>query len=379
MKKVFISHSSKDSKVVELFAEVILCSGLGVKAEDIFASSIDGHKVIVGNNWRDEIKQNIQNAKVVFAIVTPNYKKSEICQNELGATWILSNRIIPLYISPITPSCVGPLLSSLQVEQIDNEKSIDRIREIIKNELNLADGEIPADKWDEKKQEFLSRFSSLNLDFSDTIYSREKNVLIDRFLESTYQEFEGFISKESRYYVSDNGNCIISQDWSIMPKHNITHLYHEIHIDKPGVIKIESITDVLNKQQLDYYIVGKSDTSLRYYILFNGLRDGNSSFTMNIRINADNYLSDVVDKKNGIVFNRNIRNRRLKFMSKKEVYYFPNTITFENLKAEIISHPDSNQIGNIITSYADIDKRVIVLTFEDDNGYNCEYGAKITI
>lgn len=379
MKKIFISHSSKDSKIVELFTEIILCSGLGIKTKDIFASSIDGYKIRIGSDWRDEIKQNIQNAKITFAIVTPNYKKSEICQNELGATWILSNRIIPLYIPPITPDNIGSLLSSLQVEQINHDKCIDRIRDVIKNELNLTDEEIPTDKWNKKKQEFLSQFSSLNLDFSDTNSLKEKNILINKFLELTYQEFEGFISKESKYYVSDNGNCIISQDWDITPKHNITHLCHEIHIDKPGIIKIESITDILNKQQLDYYIVDKTDTSLKYYILFNGLREGNSPFTINIRINADNYLSDVIDKKNGIVFNRNTRNRKIKFVSKKEIYYFPNTITFKNLKAEIISHPESNQIGNIITSYVDIDKRVITLTFEDENGYNCEYGAKITI
>ena len=84
-KKIFVSHSSKDEKIVKMFVEDILDLGLSVKTSEIFCTTTDGTKIESGEDWRNAIKDNLQSSKVTILIITPNYKESEICQNEMGA------------------------------------------------------------------------------------------------------------------------------------------------------------------------------------------------------------------------------------------------------------------------------------------------------
>ena len=41
-KTIFISHSSKDKKLVDVFVDTILRLGIGFKDNDIFCTSIEG-------------------------------------------------------------------------------------------------------------------------------------------------------------------------------------------------------------------------------------------------------------------------------------------------------------------------------------------------
>lgn len=86
-KRIFISHSSKNKDIVEKFVDYILQFGIGIKAEDIFCTSIEEMGVKNGEDIRKHIQTNIQNVDYSFLIISKKYKASEICINEMGAVW----------------------------------------------------------------------------------------------------------------------------------------------------------------------------------------------------------------------------------------------------------------------------------------------------
>src|SRR5260221_4510442 len=95
MKRVFISHASKDKEIVDAFIDDLLVNVLAIKITDVFCTSTDGTKILSGEDWRNQIQENLKGAKITFLIITPNYKESEICLNEMGAAWGLSGKTIP--------------------------------------------------------------------------------------------------------------------------------------------------------------------------------------------------------------------------------------------------------------------------------------------
>ena len=67
-KRIFISHSSKNKDIVEKFVDYILQFGIGIKAEDIFCTSIEEMGVKNGEDIRKHIQTNIQNVDYSFLI-----------------------------------------------------------------------------------------------------------------------------------------------------------------------------------------------------------------------------------------------------------------------------------------------------------------------
>lgn len=155
--KVFISHSSKDKAIVDAFIDDILVGSLAIKVADIFCTSTDGTKITSGENWRDYIRQTLLDAQVTFLIITPNYKESEICLNEMGASWIASRHVVPLIVEPVSYRSVGVLQEVKQVERMLDEYSLDKLRDFLQHLLNIPVKDIKSDRWTIKKKEFIAK------------------------------------------------------------------------------------------------------------------------------------------------------------------------------------------------------------------------------
>lgn len=156
-KSIFISHATKDKVIVDAFVDLILHGALSVPIDEIFCVSTDGTKIVSGANWRDSIKDSLLSAKVNFLIITPNYKESEICLNEMGAAWVTSAVVIPLIVDPIKFNTVGVIQEPTQIEKLLDEGSLDRIRDRVEEELEIPKAQIKSDRWRAKKKEFLIR------------------------------------------------------------------------------------------------------------------------------------------------------------------------------------------------------------------------------
>ena len=156
-KKIFISHATKDKEIADAFVDLILHNGLSVPINEIFCVSTDGTKIKSGDDWRNSIKENVLGAKVNFLLISPNYKESEVCMNEMGAAWMTDAIVLPLIIDPINYKTVGVIHEPKQIEKLLDEKSLDRIRDIIQKELTIPPDLIKSDRWTAKKTEFLIR------------------------------------------------------------------------------------------------------------------------------------------------------------------------------------------------------------------------------
>lgn len=154
-KSIFISHASNDKAIAQDFIDFILNGALGVGIEEIFASTIDGAKIESGDDWRDSIKENLKAAKITFIIITPNYKESEVSLNEMGASWVLSGKTLPLIVEPINYKTVGVIQQPTQIEKLLDEASLDRIRDVVQRELAIPPAKIKSDRWTQKKKEFI--------------------------------------------------------------------------------------------------------------------------------------------------------------------------------------------------------------------------------
>jgi hypothetical protein len=156
-KQIFISHATKDKEIADAFVDVILHNGLSVSINEIFCVSTDGTKIKSGEDWRKSIQENVLGAMVNFLLISPNYKESEVCMNEMGAAWMTDAIVIPLIIDPINYKTVGVIHEPTQIEKLLDEKSLDRIKDIIQDTLAIPPALIRSDRWTAKKNEFLIR------------------------------------------------------------------------------------------------------------------------------------------------------------------------------------------------------------------------------
>lgn len=153
--KIFISHSSKYKGVVEEFVDEILQLGIGIKASDVFCTSIEDMKIRNGEDMRNHIQQNLNRCDYAFIFISENYKNSGICMNEMGAVWAYDKRVKLFTISPITFSELGWLMEIRQAADITDVSALDELYDDMTDYYSLQKN---ASTWGRHKQKFLKLF-----------------------------------------------------------------------------------------------------------------------------------------------------------------------------------------------------------------------------
>ena len=119
MKKVFVSHSYADKDIATRIIDYLLIPIFDLdKKNDIFFTSKRETGIKSSLNWRNKIKSSLKEANIFVALITTNFKKSEMCLNELGAAWISEKRIFALIIPPITFKNFSIVISDLQADNL---------------------------------------------------------------------------------------------------------------------------------------------------------------------------------------------------------------------------------------------------------------------
>ena len=121
---IFISHSSKDLEIVKFFCDKILFLSLHINPENIFCTTIEAFSIKTGDDFRKVIREKLIKASIVIQIITKNYKESEVCLNEMGAAWVLNNKVIPFIVNPIGYNSVGFIHGSHQILKLEEQKDI---------------------------------------------------------------------------------------------------------------------------------------------------------------------------------------------------------------------------------------------------------------
>lgn len=94
MKKIFISYSSRNQRLVEAFTK-FLQLGMGMNKSDIFCTAYPD-MLETGYSFIEKIRKNLQECETVISIITEEYLESAFCLVEMGAAWAMSKHYFPL-------------------------------------------------------------------------------------------------------------------------------------------------------------------------------------------------------------------------------------------------------------------------------------------
>ena len=151
-KRIFISHSSKDKDIMEKFTDYILQLGIGLSHEDIFCTSIEEMGIRNGEDIRQHIKDNVQGADFSFLMLSKNYKKSEICLNEMGAVWAVDNRVRYYLLPNVDFKEIGWLCETNKAEKLYDSVVLDALEEELTDFYGLP---YKGGIWSRQRQNFV--------------------------------------------------------------------------------------------------------------------------------------------------------------------------------------------------------------------------------
>lgn len=126
-RKIFISHASADETIVNAFVKEILLLGCHFTPQEIFCT-LDHTAIRTGEDFRNVIVENIKACDYVICLISDSYKKSEVCQNEMGAAWTLEGkRVLPFKFPNIKFSEIGFLNVVKQAADITDSSKLDEL------------------------------------------------------------------------------------------------------------------------------------------------------------------------------------------------------------------------------------------------------------
>lgn len=188
-KKIFISHSSKDKPIVEKLVDHILLLGIGLSPEDIFCTSIEDMAIKNGEDIRKHIHTNIQTADFSILLISNNYKKSEICLNEMGAVWAYNNNVRFYLLPESSFEEIGWLCNPNQAEKLFDSIALDALKMELSKSYSLED---KGTTWSRQRETFLKgSLSELNTSPVESMeYVGYESGLLDPLLNCNVYELE---------------------------------------------------------------------------------------------------------------------------------------------------------------------------------------------
>jgi sRNA-binding regulator protein Hfq len=135
VKKIFLSHSYKDRKIADRIIKHLILPIFEIDKKDIFYTSNRETGIEISINWRNKIKGYLKACDIYIALITPNFQESEMCQNELGAAWVLDKTIFPRILSPVSYSNFSILISDLQALELSRSENIKSFLNSLRNKL----------------------------------------------------------------------------------------------------------------------------------------------------------------------------------------------------------------------------------------------------
>lgn len=177
--KIFISHSSADKPVIEALQRVLQLA-CNLKQQDFFCTSISGMGCSGGDFFNETIRKSLQEASVVVAYLSKNYKQSEFCCAELGATWISreSKLFVPLLDSELDYNVFGGVLNGTHLYKInDRANLLSTVQSIIKTCRSRSDLPYLSDQIDH----FIKEYPALKTKVPDPFICTEEqyNALVN--------------------------------------------------------------------------------------------------------------------------------------------------------------------------------------------------------
>lgn len=157
VKKIFISHASKDVKFVEELIDLLKL--IGLQKSQIFCTSIRGYGIPLGADFLAEIKERISDEVLVLFVFSPNFYASPICLAELGAAWVLSKNHIPIVVPPFRFEDIKGVLPHTQGMMINDGLQINELAKQLSALFELHDTSKEED-WERSRDRIIERINN---------------------------------------------------------------------------------------------------------------------------------------------------------------------------------------------------------------------------
>jgi len=114
-----------------------LKAALALRAEQIRCSSVDGYRLPVGVNTESKLREEVNAAKVVVGLITPNSLPSAYVMFELGARWGANQFLAPL-LAGVKPADLSGPLALLNALSSSNEAQLHQLLDNVSVRLGLS-------------------------------------------------------------------------------------------------------------------------------------------------------------------------------------------------------------------------------------------------
>jgi hypothetical protein len=133
---VFISHSSRDVELARALIDLLRVS-LGLRADQIRCSSVDGYRLSVGVNSESQLREEVNASEVVIGLITPNSLASYFVMFELGARWGANQFLAPV-LAGVRPNELSAPLSFLNALSTNNESQLYQLLDNLAKKLGIV-------------------------------------------------------------------------------------------------------------------------------------------------------------------------------------------------------------------------------------------------
>jgi hypothetical protein len=112
-----------------------------------------------GKDFVDFIRSKLQSPELVLLVLSPEFFKSQFCNNEVGATWGMSIPIYPILVPPIGHADLRGVLAGKQAVSVCDKEGLNNLRDDLTERLNLTP--LRTSHWERKRDKFLGKLAGL--------------------------------------------------------------------------------------------------------------------------------------------------------------------------------------------------------------------------
>ncbi len=102
----------------------------------------------------DRVKNELISAELAIFVLSPNFHESPYCLAEMGAAWGTDRKKFILTVPPLDKKGVKAVFEGLQIEQLQAEKSLNKLVDVI-DRYKIERSNPSLARWNEKRDEFL--------------------------------------------------------------------------------------------------------------------------------------------------------------------------------------------------------------------------------
>lgn len=156
--KLFLSHSSKDEKIVDAFVNFMY--KIGLTEQDIICTSVSSTKIPVFEDIYEYLNAKLsdEGMYVVF-FLSDNYYSSPVCLNEMGAAWLKKSDSLNLLLPGFDYNDMKGVVNKnrvgikLGISDSMTKASFNDLKNFLKDKFSI---QVSDNRWESARDDFLN-------------------------------------------------------------------------------------------------------------------------------------------------------------------------------------------------------------------------------